>query len=540
MNDSAASSKPPIDKAIADYQAAILTVDKAQLTLSKLSKRKIIEIFLSRDRIENLKTEEEFSVNQYALLIEWDERLKSFAKALAKQFPLADYRQSVNPPESSWWWFLDSFFPPEVHKKDRFDWLWYGLTLGCAVVATTFGTTTAQAFSSEGFDILGTFSTVTQGVGVLLLAGGALTENGKETVEKVLGSVGIPPHFHAEAIFTTSALMAASTYGLYANLPRIGEYYYQQGWKASTQGDVVSALELYKRSLNFNPDNPKVYVALGKVSEEMGQLKDAESYYDKGRGFNDPAALSGLGRVLILQSLEDLGWTAKIDEKVERRADFFLVAAQKLVKEEDKVLSREIAINHGILYLSEFNLKKSNVEEANEALDNAQNSFEQAAALEPELPKETMEKNKGQCFLKIVEKIRQEVNYQKGKLLDPEIPKQAEACYGELYTAGLNPYDDTKIYYSLYTSRVPLSAYKKSEIPPSETPPSEPSKSEKSKSETPSSEPSKSEKSKSEPSKLETPPSESPKPESPSSELFQLELPESEKPSSEPSKSQPS
>lgn len=482
MNDSAEGTKSPIDEAIAQYQAALSTVEKSG---SILSKRKIIEMLLSRDGVENLKESDdaEFGASQYALLIDLDERLKGLAETIVKNFPLASYRQSVNPPESSWWWFLESFAPREVHKHDRFDWLWYGLTVGCMVVTTTFGTSTAQAFSSEGFDILGTFSTVSQGVGLLLVAGGALTENGKETVENVLTSVGIPSHFHAEAIFGTSALMAAATYGLYTNLPNIGEYYYNQGQSASSQGDVVTALELYKRALNFNPDDAKLYVALGKVSEDMGQLKEAESYYDQGRSFNDPAALNGLGRVMIFQSLEDVGWTAKIDEKVERRSDFFLVAAEKLVKEEEKLLRRDIAVNHGILYLSEFDLEKSTVQDANEALDNAYNSFEQAAELEKELPKETKEKGKGQCYLKIAAKIRQEVNYQKGQTLNPELPKQGEACYGELYGAGLNPYDDTKIYYSLYTSRVPLEAYKKPGNQKQEEPKSEEPKSEEPKSE---------------------------------------------------------
>ena len=504
MTDSAEGSKSPIDEAIANYQASLSTVEKSG---SILSKRKIIEMFLSRDGVENLKESgAELNAIQCALLIDLDERLKGLAEIIVKKFPIASYRQSVNPPESSWWWFLESFAPPEVHKNDRFDWLWYGLTVGSMVVVTTFGTNTAQAFSSEGFDILGTFSTVAQGAGMLLLAGGALTENGKETVENVLTSVGIPSHFHAEAIFGTSALMAAATYGLYANLPNIGQYYYNQGQIASKEGDVVTALELYKRALNFNPDEPKIYVGLGKVSEEMGQLDDAISYYDQGRSFNDPAALNGLGRVLVFQSLENMGWTAKIYEKVERRADFFLVAAQKLVKEEEKALSRDIAINHGILFLSKFNLKSSPEQEANEALDNAYNSFAQAAELETELEKEvaeiikekgkkldpesekkvaekTKEKGKGQCYLKIAEKIRQEVNYQTGQTLNPEIPKQGEACYGALYAGGLNPYDDTKIYYSLYTSRVPLEAYKKPGNQKQEEPKSEEPKSEEPKSE---------------------------------------------------------
>ncbi|MCL1472526.1 hypothetical protein [Argonema antarcticum] len=170
MNDYAEGTKSPIDEAIAGYQAALSTVEKAGFILSK---RKIIEMLLSRDGVENLKENgAELNASQYALLIDLDERLKGLAGIIAKKFPLANYRLSVNPPESSWWWFLESFAPQEVHKHDRFDWLWYGMTVGCMVVATTFGASTAQAFSSEGFDILGTFSTVGQGVGMLLLAGG--------------------------------------------------------------------------------------------------------------------------------------------------------------------------------------------------------------------------------------------------------------------------------------------------------------------------------------------------------------------------------
>lgn len=459
MNNSEEQLMLVLDDAIARYEAALSAVEEAKETASY---QQIVELLVSRDAVEYSRENNwEFIGNIYALLIKLDERLKAQSEVIASNFPLADYRESVKPPESSWWWFLEPPQPP-VHKFDRFDWVWNTLTGACLLFATSLAANTAQAFSTEGFDVLGTLSTISQGAGVALIAGGALTDKGNQAIENILSSVGIPPHFHAETTFGFSVVMLAASYGLNSNLPTVSQWYYLQGGKQQTEGDLVSALETYQRAVNFNPDEPKIYVALGKVSEEMGQLSEAKAYYEKGRALNDAASMNGLARVSIFQSLAARGWTARIDDQIEREADFFLVAAEKLAAEnKDKALQAEIATNHGILYLSKFNLEgfQYDLERTNEALTQAEYSFQQAAELEKELPKDTPELGKGQCYLKIVAKIRQEINYKEGQTLSKEIPKQAEECYGKLYEAKLNPYDDTKMNYTIYRTEVPDTAY---------------------------------------------------------------------------------
>ncbi|HBB34078.1 MAG TPA: hypothetical protein DDZ80_07810 [Cyanobacteria bacterium UBA8803] len=460
MKNSEEQVMSPIDDAIARYKVALSAVEQAQ---NKPSDEQVVELLVARDAVEyNQQKDAHFTGKSYALLIELDRRLKTQAEAIASNFPLTDYRESVKPPESSWWWFLEPPQPP-VHKFDRFDWVWNTLTGVCLLFATSLATHTAQAFSTEGFDVLGTLSTISQGAGVALIAGGALTDKGNKVIENILSSIGIPAHFHAETTFGFSVVMLAASYGLNSNLTTVGQWYYLQGEKLQKQGDLVSALESYQRAINFNPDQPKIYVALGKVSEEMGQLTEAKSYYEKGRALNDAAAMSGLARVSIFQSLEERGWTARIDDKIERQSDFFLVAADKLAQEEDKTLRVEIAINQGILYLSKFNLEnyRYDLERTNDALTEAEGSFQQAAELEKELPPETPELGKGECYLKIVAKVRQEINYKEGETLSTAPLDLANACYGKLYQTKLNPYDDTKMYYTIYTSVVSATAYSK-------------------------------------------------------------------------------
>jgi len=59
------------------------------------------------------------------VLTKLDSCLKKQAAVITRRVPLADWRASFNPPQDSWWWFLEA----PTHRLDRFDWFWNALTV---------------------------------------------------------------------------------------------------------------------------------------------------------------------------------------------------------------------------------------------------------------------------------------------------------------------------------------------------------------------------------------------------------------------------
>ena len=159
--------------AIAQYADALSALEQA---FPSPTLEQIIDVLVARDAVEAIKQNAEDTTGKtLAQLILLDQRLRSQSNVLTQQAQLADCRQSLQPPESAWWWWLD---PPPAQMPwwSRFDWCWNLLTVGCLVITGTFITNTAQAFSTSGFDLIGTFSTITQGAGLVLVAGAALTD----------------------------------------------------------------------------------------------------------------------------------------------------------------------------------------------------------------------------------------------------------------------------------------------------------------------------------------------------------------------------
>lgn len=468
------TAQSQLEQAIAHYQATLSTVElilgeSAAVEAEDLLafKKDVLQLLIARDDVERQRqaiATQGISGSTYILLLDLDERLEKIGGAIVTHIPLENYRKSLKPPESSWWWFFNSFSasnaPSKLHKHDQFDWAWNALTVVFLVFSTSFATNTAKAFSTQGFDLLGTFSTISQGAGLALVAGGVLTDKGKRVAENILHSLKVPPHFHAEATCGFSLAILGTTALINSNLPAIGNLYH--GWaKTSHQnGDLITASSQYERALQFNPGNSKLHVALGKVSEAQGDLQAAQTHYERGRQMNDPEAMSGLGRVLILRSLGEAGWTAKLEEEVARQVDLLLYIAISTVRKQglstdasaDHTTLVDIYTNYGILNLVGFEMQPlyNMSEDAKEAalakLDTATADFE--CAVNPGLKgcysgdtNSTLEEislrelntqqDLARCYLKVVEQIRQEISYQVGQNLS-QAYEESNNCYNEL------------------------------------------------------------------------------------------------------------
>ena len=328
MEESDSQHQPKLKLLLTDYAESLKTLASE----AKLSSRQVLKVLRVRDRIQNeLSQVSQVDDESLANLVELDLELKQQADRISQAEHLDQLRQSLQPPASAWWWHLEPAAEASRSKllSAKFDWLWNVGTVACLVFATSFITQTAKAFSTEGFDFLGTLSTISQGAGLAFVAGGALTDKGRQAVSRSLSSVNIPPSLHAEATFAASLLLLGTTYSINQNLHLAGNWYFAQGQRHEQQGEGSQAFKAYKRALNFAPDDYKTQIALGFLHEKLGNFDQAIEEYKKGVAFGIPEFLNAQARAMLMGALQKNDWQGGIDEKVIREADFLLERAAR-------------------------------------------------------------------------------------------------------------------------------------------------------------------------------------------------------------------
>lgn len=347
-------SLPSLDPLLDAYESAITLLESMAVDDAKTeaSHQQVIDALLARDAVEKVRQDDEKSAvvplptGVYARLIKLDQRLKSQTNLIAAHGDLEHARQSLNPPALAWWWFLaPAPKAAQQHDQDRFDWVWNGLTVVFLVTATSFATSTAKAFSIQGFDVLGLFSSFIQGAGLAFVAGGAFTDKGQRVVQNALRSVNIPSHHHAEATCLLSASLLTMSFLGYSNLYRLGNLYYAWGQGERDRGDNISAFQTFQKVLDFAPNKKEAYSALGQVAENMGRLDEAATYYEQGLALSDPASALGMARLVLLTTLKESGWAAPMDDQKVREVEFYLELASQFNLGFDKAGNPEEVVD---------------------------------------------------------------------------------------------------------------------------------------------------------------------------------------------------
>lgn len=389
---------------------------------SKLSSRQVLKVLRSRDRIQYalfqvLQLDDEY----LAKLVELDLELKQQSANICNAEHLRQLRQSLQPPESAWWWYLEP--PPQPsHSKpfsDKFDWLWNVGTVACLVLATSFITQTAKAFSNEGFDFLGTLSTIGQGAGLAFVAGGALTDRGKQAVARTLNSVKIPASLHAEATFGASLVLLGAAYGINQNLHLVGNWYFDQAQRHETQGEWSQAFKIYKRALNFAPDDYKTQIAIGFLHEKLGSFDQAVEQYKKGTAFGIPEFLNAQARAMLMGGLQKNDWQGGIDSKVIREAESLLDRAEKSTLDpglrpsetrKNRRLYADIRINQAIAKMTKIKFEEKLDKKTQIALNKI---VDELIFLNQSIKQDQPEKQNAITAASTLGKIRVECFYQK-------------------------------------------------------------------------------------------------------------------------------
>ncbi len=408
-------NEPNLDQLLTDYAEAL----KGLPSQSKSSSRQVLKVLRSRDRLQDaLSQVAQLDDEQLVTLAELDLELKQRSDIVCADKELQQMRQSLLPPESAWWWYLEPVIEASQAKTgwDKFDWVWNVGTVVCLVVATSFITQTAKAFSSEGFDFLGTLSTIGQGAGLAFVAGGALTDKGKKAVESTLISMKVPASLHAEATFGASLLLMGAAYGIHHNLPKVGDIYFDRAQQHEKNGEWSQAVQSYKRALNFAQDDYKSQIAIGFLYEKLGNFDEALKVYKKGSFYGVPQFLNAQARVMLMAGLQKNNWQGGIDEKVVREAEDLLARADKAItnlsRESndfslDPRLSADIAINRAIVIMAQLkyedNISEKTRNSLNEIVDNlisldSSVKKESAGQQNPITVASTLGKSRAKCY----------------------------------------------------------------------------------------------------------------------------------------------
>lgn len=181
-------------------------------------------------------------------------------------------------------------------QKSRFDLLWYGISATLLLLSASYFVAILQANSVNGLALNEIMMTAMQGAGLTLIGSGALTSGGQESVRKFLNTIGIPGSLHGPATCAASAVLLSVGFFTHQMLD---DYYYDQGMVHYEAGDLTESRDSLLHALQLNDQDLRVHLAIGRVYETLGDLKDAQGHYIQSVEEGHPEGFNRLGHVLL-------------------------------------------------------------------------------------------------------------------------------------------------------------------------------------------------------------------------------------------------
>lgn len=268
------------------------------LVESKVSSKEILQVFLVRDRIQQLLNDKtDVSADLLLDLFDLDSRLRKQANKINQTLEITEWRNSLEIPINYWWWFLK----PESHHLDQYDWLWNSLTVTFLTVSMSLVVDISTKFLGGGIAVGSVFATIFPSVLTLFTAGGVLTETGKTVIEKLLLKAKIKNYFWSETKLGISIILLSGLIGFKLYLPKIAEGHRQEGLKNYQTHNWDKAISDYDKAISLDPDNAQSHYQLGFIYEQLQDLEKAKSEYKLAIQGNLPEAYSSLARLYLLE-----------------------------------------------------------------------------------------------------------------------------------------------------------------------------------------------------------------------------------------------
>jgi tetratricopeptide (TPR) repeat protein len=262
------------------------------------SKEQILEVLLARDALQSALVEQgKLGSTNWDSVNKLDEQLKALAGKVYQVSDLPHWRTLVKDKdkEEAWWWFL-----PITKQEGNKDWLLNALSVTFLTISLGLVTNLGPRFWGGGLDVFSSVGIVGQSVLTLLTAGGVLTKTGREGIERTLTRWKLPKQDWQRYICGVSFGLMVAPIGVYLLLPKIADYYTQQGKKDYQAGQWVSAKRNLERAIQVHPDQAEAHLEMGILHEDVQKLEDAKSEYRIAMQAGNAEAFTNLARLSIL------------------------------------------------------------------------------------------------------------------------------------------------------------------------------------------------------------------------------------------------
>ena len=288
-----------IDLLALEYQTALNNIPSQKV---EDSESRVMRLLLARGSVgRELANKQPFSPETLHHIVELDQLLRMSAIAIQNivgPSTLADWRETMQPPASAWWWSLDD--PAVAEPKPNP--LWGVLAGFFFTVSLSLTGEISGRFLSGGPDFLSVCSTLSQAL-LALLAASTFTAAGRHWVERMLLHLGIDRKFKDawKAVTALAVLLVMLMFRF--SLPEVARWYNNRGLDLQRQGLLTRSIENYQRAVSLNPDYVEAHYDLATAYEDLLDYDKAITEYQTAIRGNARfyAAHNNLARLYILR-----------------------------------------------------------------------------------------------------------------------------------------------------------------------------------------------------------------------------------------------
>jgi len=309
-----------IDQAISSYHDALEVVCSSPETDAA---SKVLTLLLARENVARLLTNNHAITSVAFLQVsELDLRLRDAASSvyrLVGPTRLADWRNSIHPENSPWWWNLDQQVASREASQNP---LWtipaaVLFLLSVSVIADTITT-----LRNGGLNRLSVFGTLMQTV-LALIAGSTFLAGGREWLENLLTKLKIDRKIQGKSRVLLALAVLVLTLAISILLPDlVARYRNYEGDTFFRAKQFTNAAANYQQAVALKPSDVKAHFNLAVAYDKNRNYAAALDEYEQCLAM-DPAnyiAANNLARLYILQNKDYSGalrqlnpWIKKIE-----------------------------------------------------------------------------------------------------------------------------------------------------------------------------------------------------------------------------------
>lgn len=291
-------SSPSLSEVLANYQQSLneLTDDEQSL----------LTVLLVRDQVQailqNAQTTTPVQVQQL-LMLDDVLRQQTIGTPLTN---LSKWRRSLQPPQSHWWWYLDTAVPEKEKDKDLVREIF---AVPIFILTAALGIDIFTRLWVNAPDIITMLTLLL----TLFIAAVPHMQRGRELIQWLLHRyVRLPTQHYAKLMIglaISSCFLVASIRFFY--LPSLAYIYNDQGVAAIQEGELATARQKLQQAIAINSELAPSYYNLADAYEAVGRYDEAIYWHQQALDYdlNFAPAYSNLGRLYLLQNEPDKAQT---------------------------------------------------------------------------------------------------------------------------------------------------------------------------------------------------------------------------------------